>query len=199
MVADVVTGLAYPHDVALDLTARKLYWTAGASVGRANLDGTAPQSVVTGLHNPVGIALDSQAGKLYWTSYDPGRIGHANLDGTSPGTVLASGLDLPWGIAVLTDRPPSAANDALTVDEDGSGVVAVLVNDSDEDGDALSVTGSSDPAHGEASCSAAGACTYQPDHDHNGLDSFAYTVSDGRGGTDIGTISVDVRPQNDAP
>jgi Bacterial Ig domain/PASTA domain len=199
MLTDLVTGLSSPHDVALDLTARKLYWTAGASISRANLDGSVQQPVVTGLQYPTGLALDTEAGKLYWTSREPGRIGRANLDGGTPGTLLATGLDVPWGIAVLTDRPPQAAGDALSVAEDDSGGVPVLLNDSDDDGDALSVAESSDPAHGDASCGADGACSYRPDHDFNGVDSFTYTASDGRGGTDTGTVTVEVRPRNDAP
>ena len=36
----------------------------------------------------------------------------------------------------------------------------VLANDSDPDGDALSVVSNSQPAHGTATCSALGACFY---------------------------------------
>ena len=57
---------------------------------------------------------------------------------------------------------PVAVNDSLVLREDTTGRVNVLANDSDVDGDALSVSLLSGAAHGTASCSAAGVCTYTP-------------------------------------
>jgi hypothetical protein len=89
---------------------------------------------------------------------------------------------------------PDAVDDALTTDEDVAGSVNVLANDTDPDGDPLSVTGSTNGAHGTVSCTAAGVCTYTPAANYNGPDSFTYTVSDGNGGTDTATVSVTVQP-----
>ena len=60
------------------------------------------------------------------------------------------------------------------------------------DGDTLSVTGSTDGAHGTVACTGAGACTYTPATGYSGPDSFTYTVSDGHGGTATGTVTVTV-------
>ena len=44
-----------------------------------------------------------------------------------------------------------------------------------------------------------GRCTYTPDPDYNGPDSFTYSVSDDAGGTDTATVSITVTPENIAP
>ena len=44
-----------------------------------------------------------------------------------------------------------------------------------------------------------GSYSYTPAANFNGTDSFTYTVSDGKGGTTTGTISVDVAAVNDTP
>jgi large repetitive protein len=94
---------------------------------------------------------------------------------------------------------PVAADDSLSVAEDGQGGTDVLANDTDVDGGALSVTGSTNGAHGSVSCLANGTCTYTPAADYSGSDTFTYTVSDGNGGSDTGSVSVTVTPENDAP
>lgn len=107
------------------------------------------------------------------------------------------------GLVSVTVTPateaPVAVDDSLTTDEDTQGQVDVLGNDTDVDGDALSVTGSTNGAHGTVSCLPAGTCTYVPAANYAGADAFTYTVSDGNGGTDTGTVSVTVTPENDAP
>ncbi len=66
------------------------------------------------------------------------------------------------------------------------------------DGDALSVTGVSDPPNGMATINGDGTIAYTPDENYNGSDSFTYTVSDGSF-TDEGMVSITVTPMNDAP
>ena len=98
-----------------------------------------------------------------------------------------------------TNNPPVADDETLTTPEDTPGNVSVLVGDTDPDGDTLSVTGSTNGAHGAVSCTAGGICTYTPAANYNGPDSFTYTVNDGHGGTDIGAVTVTVTPVNDPP
>ena len=92
---------------------------------------------------------------------------------------------------------PVANLDAPSTLEDTAVVVNVRANDTDVDGDALSITGSSTPGHGTVSCTT--TCTYTPAANYNGPDSFTYTISDGHGGTATGNVSVTVTPVNDAP
>ena len=75
----------------------------------------------------------------------------------------------------------------------------MLANDTDPNGDTLTVTGKTNGAHGTVSCTTAGVCTYTPAADYHGPDTFTYTISDGNGGTDTATVTVTVTPVNDAP
>jgi hypothetical protein len=92
------------------------------------------------------------------------------------------------------DDDPVAVDDATSVLQDsGPSTIAVLANDSDADGDALSITGNTDPAGGTAVCGAS-SCTYEPDPGFFGSDQFDYTISDGGGPTDTATVFVEVTP-----
>ncbi len=97
------------------------------------------------------------------------------------------------------NHPPVAQDDNATVAENSSAnPVAVLVNDSDPDGDALTVTTVSQPAHGSAAFTAGGV-TYTPAPDYLGLDSFTYSISDGHGGGATATVHITVSTPNHAP
>jgi VCBS repeat-containing protein len=98
--------------------------------------------------------------------------------------------------------PPVAGDDLLTVLEDGPmASVNVLNNDSDIDGDTLTVTGCTQPAHGSVmEDESPGVLTYTPTHsNYNGPDALSYTVSDGHGGTATATVNVTVTLVNDEP
>jgi hypothetical protein len=71
----------------------------------------------------------------------------------------------------------------------------VLVNDTDGDGDPLLVTGISAASGGTAVLESDGTVSYTPGPTFTGTDSFTYTLSDGRGLTSVGTVTVaDVAP-----
>ena len=102
--------------------------------------------------------------------------------------------------------PPVATDDAYTLNEDTPltatlGVDDLLQNDSDVDGDTLSVntTPVSGPANGTLVLNADGTFTYTPDANFNGTDSFVYEVSDGNGGTAQATVTLTINPVNDPP
>jgi hypothetical protein len=97
-----------------------------------------------------------------------------------------------------TINVPVAALDQATVGEDDPVSVSVLANDTDADGDTISLVSYSDGASGTV-LRVGDVLTYQPDTDFTGEDIFTYTISDGNGGTAIGAVSVTVTPVNDAP
>ena len=87
--------------------------------------------------------------------------------------------------------PPTAIDDAATTAEDVSKLINVLANDTDIDGGALVIASVGSPSNGTAVIEA-GQVRYTPAPDYFGPDSFAYTVSDGAGGTDTGSVAVTV-------
>ena len=97
------------------------------------------------------------------------------------------------------NNPPVANDDSATTSEDTSVSVDVLYNDSDPDGDPLSVTTASAPAHGTAIKNPDDTVTYSPNLNYSGTDSFTYTVSDGKGGMASAVVTVTVSPVNDPP
>ena len=104
----------------------------------------------------------------------------------------------PGGVA---NRPPVAVADSGIAPEDTVWTVATTVltaNDSDPDGDALSITAVGGATQGTVRLSG-GNVTFTPAPDFNGIAGFTYTLSDGRGGTATGNAGVTVTPVNDAP
>lgn len=105
-----------------------------------------------------------------------------------------------------TDPPvngaPIAAGDTLTVGQDSTGgSVTVLTNDTDPDGDPLSVSAVTQGGHGAVSINPDGSVRYVPAAGYSGPDSFTYTASDGQGGFDTATVTVTVTatpPGNEA-
>src|SRR5206468_1054050 len=101
-------------------------------------------------------------------------------------------------IAAVNDAPV-AGNDTATTAEDTPVTIGVLANDSDADGDPLTITATTPAAHGTATSLPDGTITYAPALNYNGGDSFTYTISDGHGGTATATVNVTVTAVNDAP
>ncbi|MEM1317320.1 MAG: Ig-like domain-containing protein, partial [Pseudomonadota bacterium] len=103
---------------------------------------------------------------------------------------------------------PVAMNDAITAAPGDVAVLNVLANDTDADGDALTITNVGKPQQGTAVLNDDGTITYTANDDAKGTDSYTYTVSDGNGGSDTATITatfeeeeqpVDPHPANTAP
>ena len=115
-------------------------------------------------------------------------------DGTADSNTATVSL-----VVLPVNDAPVAVNDLASVAEDGSTQVDVLANDTDVDGDSLTVTSAGTPAHGTAVVQADGTVLYMPAPNYNGGDSFTYSISDGNGGTDSATAALTVTPVNDPP
>jgi hypothetical protein len=98
----LISGLARPVGLALDLTAGKMYYGVVGSgdmgsggIYSANLDGSGSTPLVEGLFQPTEIALNVSGSQMYWaygtTDSPTGGIQRANLDGSGL-TTLVSGL-----------------------------------------------------------------------------------------------------------
>ena len=104
------------------------------------------------------------------------------------------------GDVVFLNGPPVAVNDAITLEEDSANaVIDILVNDSDPDGDSLTVIETTEPQNGTVVNNGTNV-VYTPNTGFFGTDTFTYTIGDGSGLTDTATVTVTVteRP-NRAP
>ncbi len=89
---------------------------------------------------------------------------------------------------------PVANPDSFTVAKNGSGVVYALANDTDVDGDSLTVVSYTQGAHGTVKYSEKNNnFRYTPNKGFSGTDTFTYTISDGNGGTATATVTVTVQ------
>ncbi|MGB5638552.1 MAG: retention module-containing protein, partial [Sedimenticolaceae bacterium] len=96
-----------------------------------------------------------------------------------------------------TNDAPVAVDDIRTLDEDASLNIDVLSNDSDLDGDSISVSSVTQPANGSVVIEADGTVTYTPNTNYNGGDSFTYTITDGNGGSATATVTITITGTND--
>lgn len=102
-------------------------------------------------------------------------------------------------VTVNVNGAPQAVDDAATTNEDQAVTVDVLANDTDPNGDALSVTATSGAGNGSTSINGDGSVSYMPNANFHGTDSFSYTVSDGNGASSTATVTVTVASVNDSP
>ena len=113
------------------------------------------------------------------------------------GAALADSATVAVSVTPVND-PPVAVDDSASTPAGTSTLVDVLANDTDIDGGPLVIAGVGSPSHGTAAIEA-GMVRYTPTADYAGPDAFDYTVSDGAGGTDIGSVAVTVTGTNQAP
>ncbi|NOY46218.1 MAG: S8 family serine peptidase [Deltaproteobacteria bacterium] len=130
-----------------------------------------------------------------WT-FPAGMIGYVEVSGEN-GQASADAVRFV-AVEGPGNNPPEPQDDAAETPEDTSVEVDVLANDSDPDGDALSLVSVDAPLHGTAEVQG-NRVLYTPAPDYWGEDGFAYTVDDGHGGTAQARVSVNVLPVNDAP
>lgn len=90
----------------------------------------------------------------------------------------------------LANTPPIAADNQVTTPPGTPIGIDVLNNDFDFDADPLTIVSASDPPHGTVEIG--GLIAYTPDAGFVGVDSFTYTITDGRGGTATATVHVTV-------
>jgi hypothetical protein len=96
--------------------------------------------------------------------------------------------------------PPTAVDDAVSAIAGEPPVpFDVLTNDTDPNDDQLYLTGIAGTPAGNVTCSSSGLCTYVPSSGFTGVDGFTYSIADGRGGTDTGSVQVTVVSSGVAP
>jgi VCBS repeat-containing protein len=119
----------------------------------------------------------------------------ADGDGTDIG---AFELQAP----LVCNTAPVANNDSDSVNEDGMlnrPAPGLLLNDTDADGDTLTVMEVTPPTHGHLVLGSSGSFNYTPNANFNGVDSFTYKANDGSLDSNVATVTITVNAVNDAP
>ncbi|MBY4678560.1 Ig-like domain-containing protein [Marinobacterium arenosum] len=91
----------------------------------------------------------------------------------------------------VNNQAPTPSDDSAVTTQDTPITVDVLANDSDPDGDLLTITSVSSSSTGTAVINSDGTLTYKPKRKFKGVDSFTYTVSDGSD-TGVATVTIQV-------
>jgi hypothetical protein len=151
-----------------------------------------------------GAAIGGASGKTYTTvQADVGTIITVSADYTDDQSTVESLTSAGTAAVTNVNDTPVAVNDNLNATEDHSmtitSVTDLLANDSDMDGDTLTLSGFTQPANGILVDNADGTLAYTPGGNFWGIDSFTYTISDGNSGTASGTAIIVIAPVGDTP
>lgn len=188
-------------------------WATGKGAGPADESGQSVTFTVMNDNNMLftvgGQPAVAADGTLTFTTA-PNAFGSATVSvqavddgGTANGGVDTSAAQtFTIQVSGLPD-PPVAADDAVSVNEDDTAGVTfdVLANDSDPDGDTVTLDSfdGSSIANGTLTSNGGGSFTYVSDPAYFGSETFTYVASDGNGGTDPATVTITVVAQPDDP
>ena len=191
---DVLANDTDPENDVLNVT--QVNGTAG-NVGNATVGDNGGEFTIDADGNyefdPDGKFEDLAEGESTTTSV-PYQVadGNGGTD-TATLTVTVNGVnDAP----VANDDTVSATEDTPTTYGPAD---LVDPNDTDVDGDSLNITAVNNATNGTIMLNGDGTVNFTPASDFNGMASFDYTISDGNGGSDTATVTVNVGAVNDAP
>jgi len=141
------------------------------------------------------------------TLLDNGNVRYTPNDGfsgtdaftyiVSDGTVESTGQVTVVVNSVNDD--PVANDDSVSTTENTPLTIDVLSNDTDPDGDSLTVSSVTNTTSGSAVINANNTVTFTPQDSFSGQAGFTYTVDDGNGGTDTAVVTVLVSDSNQSP
>lgn len=92
----------------------------------------------------------------------------------------------------MMNAAPLAADDSASTPRGTPIILDVLANDSDPDGDPLTVDDVSQPEHGTVDQRGGGILLYTPADGFTGAETFVYTIGDGNGGLAAAAVHVTV-------
>ena len=158
----------------------------------------------------IGQVLDAQNGTVSLASNgdisftpDADYVGPAQFDyiaNTPEGGVAQASVFVD--VTPVNDAPVARNNSGFTTLEGQAFVIApetLLANDSDVDGDVISILSVQSSASVQVAIDASGAIIVTPVEFVFGNASFEYTIGDPDGLTDSATVSLFIEPVNDAP
>lgn len=161
-------------------------------------DGNGDQLSVAALTQPANGSTTVVTGGVRYTP-------NSGFSGTDTFTYRASDGALESNTATVTvtvaapNLAPTAGNDSAGTSEDTTVTIPVLVNDSDPEGQPLTVQLASQPSSGSATVNPNQSVTYVPALNFNGQVSFTYRASDGVNLSNLATVTITVTAVNDPP
>lgn len=126
---------------------------------------------------------------------------HDNGGTANGGTDTSDNQSFTIVVTPVNDAPLGADDSYETLEDTTLSISArgVLANDTDMEGDPLTVALLSGPSHGSLFLNADGSFLYSPSANFTGTDSFTYRANDGAADSNIVTVSILVTPVNNAP
>jgi VCBS repeat-containing protein len=197
---DVAPSARVKAETGLDLVVARLDEGAEDDAPAAGLNSGVAGALAEGLRvERVQEAVGTQE-----FAYDPASIGvtrepvlNAGMSGEA--STVGKGSESTGGSSDTNSAPVIVigGGDSHSTNEDTP--VSGQVVASDADGNPLSYTAGTAPAHGSVTVNPDGTWTYTPGSNFNGTDVFTVTISDGQGGISTATVNVGVTAVNDVP
>ena len=153
--------------------------------------------------NPVSGSVVKSNGKLQYTPnkafFGEDTFTYTITDGNDHKATATVSV-----IVNKVNKPPVAVNDNLVINENNAVDIDVLANDSDADGDVLTIKIISAPANGNVAVlqgtgNTGAKIQYTPKTGFSGIDIFTYEISDGNDLVATATVTVDVLKVNKLP
>ncbi len=169
-----------------------------------HIDGVEQEmSQIQGTPSGSSANIDSSAGSLYFGSW--GASNNYAFSGSMDEVKVFNGALSSDEVTTLygleTDNSKWDGG-TLSLQEDNVLTInstELLVNDTDPDGDILSISAVQDGDHGTVTLDQDGNVQFTPEENYSGVATFTYTVSDGNGGEDTATVTLNVTRVNDLP
>jgi VCBS repeat-containing protein len=194
-VQDAINANLYPAKFVIDSL---------PEYGTLTLDGVAITLTGTGQNNEIALAdfsklLYTPVGNYNGTdSFTWHAVDLAPTDGSALSTETRTAS---FEVTAVNDAPVSDADTLMALEDTTVTFNAkeLLGNDTDVDGDNLTIKSVGSATNGTVKLNADGTVTFTPDKDFNGEATFTYIATDGVADTDSTTVKVTVASVNDAP
>jgi len=219
--ATAATNISASMSSTSDVIPDALAWSDISTAAACTCKSTTNTQVITGINTPITLVLNYtstgnsfleyiQNGATYFAFMSGKAVTVSQGDtiafvilsgGTDHGTITVSNQSSGNSILdtinyyvsnTTTNRPPSAVADSFTTSVNTAYSFDPRANDSDPDGDPITITSKTNGSHGTVVINNGSSVTYTPAAGYTGSDSFTYTISDVAGATSTATVSVAV-------
>lgn len=119
--------------------------------------------------------------------------GHCNITVKVTDGVCTNSTTFDLNVLAVNDSPTAGTDSGTRLINNpiSFSTGLLLANDTDVDGDSLTITGVTSPtSHGATVIKSGTTITYYPPYGYNSPDYFNYTISDGHGGTATGRVNI---------